>query len=301
MRGDVRIDVSVCTVHALPVTVETPLWLSVGADPPDRLTVVRTVGGLLDLLDLVLDMLGHVARKRLRSAATEARNTLLGLPGPHGLHAVGSLLGLLAVHGRADADLELSHPPVGRGHCPVVITACLLERIDERSPSRAAATRQLFGLVGDDAVDLATADEVEQLAELGPVAPAIAVPRRRRCLDQLGEDLEFQPSGGLPARLDLHLKRSGAFPRDRLLGVERGATRGATAEDRRSERARLEAAMINEVRDVVGDERAVRATKALSERSFITRQATVRTSPTQIKLTPSWRLACRASPEFTRT
>ena len=204
----------------------------------------------------------------VRPATTDAGYALLRLPCSDGLHPVRRLLRLLPVHRRADADLELAHPAVGRGHGSVGITTGLLEGIDERRPARSAATGQPVGLVGDDAVDLAPADQVEQLAELRSVAATVAVARRRRRLDQLGDDVELQPGGRLAARLDLDVERRRALPRDRLPGVERGSTpkgrrRGPAIRARASRGSHDQ-----RVGDGDGAQRTVRPTKPLNKRDL---------------------------------
>lgn len=196
----------------------------VGADAPHRLAGEHPVGGFLDPLDLILDVFAHVPRVPVRPATTDARYALLRLPGPDGLHPVGRLLRLLPVHRRADADLELAHPAVSGCHGSVGIPAGSLERIDEWRPARTAATGESIGLVGEHAIDLALPDQVEQLAELRPVAATVSVARRRWRLDQLGNHVELQPGSGLTTRLDLHVQRRGALPRDRLPRVDRGST-----------------------------------------------------------------------------
>lgn len=179
----------------------------------------------MDPGDLLGHVLGHVVGEAVRTPPGDPRDALASLPGSDGQHAVGGLLRLLPVHGRADADLELAHPAVGRRHRSIRITSGRLEGVDERRPPGTAATGEPVGLVGDDAVDVALADQVEQLAELRSAPTSVAVARGRRRLDQLGDDVDLEALRCITARLDLHVEGRGALTCDRLAGVDGGTSR----------------------------------------------------------------------------
>lgn len=163
----------------------------------------------------------------LEVIANERDDYYLGSGEAPGRWIGGGLLRFLPVHRRADADLELAHPTIRGGHSAVGITARRLEGVDQRCPAGSATAGEALGLEGDDAVDFAGADQLQQFAELGAVRAPVLVSGGGGRLDALDHHVDLQPLGSLPARLDLHVEGRGTIACDRLACMQsRSTSRG---------------------------------------------------------------------------